>query len=73
MTPTPMKSGGSSSRLPIDLSICDSTNEDNDIECIVKRVHRCAFIDSGVVQEVIDVESTKYAPRDKAEKLKWLY
>ena len=75
VTPTPMKSGGSSSRLPIDLSVCDSANEDGDVECMVKRVHRRAFIDSGVVQEVIDVESSlsKYAPSDKAEKMKWLY
>ena len=61
--------------MPIDLSVCDSTNEDGDVECMVKRVHRRAFINSGVVQEVIDVESSllKYAPSDKAEKMKWLY
>ena len=53
-------------RSPIDLS----ANECGHIVSMVQRVHRIAFIDSGVVQDVIDVESgmMNIALSDKAKK-----
>jgi len=56
-------------------TIDQSVNEGGHIDSMVQRVHYIVFIDSVVVQDVINVESgmTNIAPSKEAKKRKWLY
>ena len=69
---TPMKSGGFLFRSPIDLCVNEESTRINNM---IQIIHRCTFIDCGVVHDTVDVESgaNSITPSDKAKKRKWLY
>ena len=55
------------------IDLCGGKTEEVVIDSMVKRVRRCAFIESGVVQEVMDVDTGEVTICEKAERRRVVY